>query len=172
MFRIPVETLAYWQRREADIGAPDAAALATVVGLANGKLPQDYIDFVKTYAFPLWEFSIPDSFDARFEHDGQTVVSEKAISHLWSDRALLEMTPNIWRDEPQNGLPMLPQNMFPVGGDPGQDLILVEMEPNCGRIWYWEYSTDAFGTGSNKILGLVADTFTDFINNLRMGSDA
>jgi hypothetical protein len=173
MFRIPVETLAYWQAREGDFKKATPEAVAGIMALGKGALPRDYLEFIATYGFPEWEYTVPDSFDARTEADGQITVDERAISHLWSFESLSEKTKNIWRkDNPQNGFPMLPDNMFPVGGTPGQDLVVVEMEPEKGRIWYWRFTNDAWGTPGNRTLGFVANSFTDFINNLRMGQDA
>ena len=169
MLKIPVETLVYWQSREGDFKKAPPDIVAAIAAMGHGRLPKDYLEFIAAYGFPEWEYTIPDSFDARTDEGGQVIVEARAISHLWPLDSLAAMTRNIWRDEPQNGYPMLPGNMFPIGGDPGQDLVLIEMEPDNGRIWYWRAVPDVWGTPGNRTLGFVADSFTDFINNLRMG---
>jgi hypothetical protein len=169
MIQVPIETLAYWQSREGEFKTASPEVVATVAKMGGGRLPADYLGFIANYGFVPWEYTVPDRFDAKVDDGGQTVVTERAVTHLWSHVALARMLENIWRDDPANGFPMLPTNMFPVAGTAGQDLILMELEPQNGRIWYWQFSNDAWGQPSNRVLGHVANSFTDFINGLRMG---
>jgi hypothetical protein len=169
MIRIPVETLAYWQSREGEFKVAPPDILAAVSLLGKGLLPQDYLSFIKTYGFVPWEYTIPDSFETRKDEGGQTIVRNRSISHLWSNKSIARMLENIWIDDTANGYPMLPTGVFPIGGTLGQDLILMELEPTNGRIWYWAFNNAAWGKPGNQTLEFVADSFTDFINNLRMG---
>jgi hypothetical protein len=169
MIRIPVETLAYWQSREGNFKKAPPETVAAVALLGGGLLPKDYLSFIGTYGFVPWEYTIPDSFDTRIDEGGQTIVQTRSISHLWSKAGMDRMLPNIWQDDPANGYPMLPRGVFPIGGTPGQDLILLEQEPQNGCIWYWRFNNAAWGKPGNQQLEFVADSFTDFINNLRMG---
>jgi hypothetical protein len=61
-----------------------------------------------------------------------------------------------------------PGTYFAIGGTPGQDQILMELSPTPGRIWFWPERKDAWGTGDNTELGFVADSFTAFIEGLRL----
>lgn len=167
MMRIPVQTLAYWQGDDSAAASP--ADLVEMDQLAKGKWTADFRAFIATYGFPQWDYAIPDTFDYRIEDAGQVTIHSAAITHLQPPRNLRRMVQNIWRVEPQNGFPMIPQNMMPFAGTAGQDMILMEMEPENGRIWYWPYTNASWGTPGNERLGFVADSFTDFINNLRMG---
>ena len=55
--------------------------------------------------------------------------------------------------------------MFPVGGNAGQDLILLDLRD--GSVWFLpEGREDPWGTGDNTELGYVAPKFSDFINGL------
>lgn len=116
--------------------------------------------------------TIPDRFEYRLNEGGQETVKEGSITHLWPVEMISRMMEFGRVDDPENGLPQYPENMFPIGGTAGQDMILLELSPQKGRIWYWPEREDAWGRGDNKTLGYVAGSFTDFINNLRMGSDA
>jgi hypothetical protein len=167
MLKIPVATLAYWQRRA--FAPATLEEVAAMNALAQGRFSADFLAFLKDYGFVLWEYTVPNTFDFLREENGQRIVSEAAITYVHDPNSLDRVMGSIWLDDAANGYPMLPNNMVPIGGTAGQDMILMEMTPDNGRIWYWEFSNDAWGTGSNRRLNFVANTFTDFINNLRMG---
>ncbi len=169
MMQIPVETLAYWQARQGDFDIAAPADVAAIQLLAQHPLPGDYLQFLANYGYVEWEYTIPDHFETRVDDNGQTTVQLRLISHVWSPDAIERMVKTIWLDDPANGYPMLPKGVFPVGGTPGQDLILLELEPQNGRIWYWRFNNAAWGQPGNQKLEFVADSFTAFINSLRMG---
>jgi hypothetical protein len=114
MFNIPLETLAYWQKR--DFQRAQASEIEAVNAIAGGQLPNDYKTFLANYGFVFWEYTVPDTFDYRIDDDGQVVVSDMSITYLHDAGSLNRLIPGIWRDEPQNGLPMIPRHVFPVGG--------------------------------------------------------
>jgi SMI1-KNR4 cell-wall len=167
MLKIPVETLSYWQRREFVPASP--AELAAMNVLAKGRLPPDFLKFLADYGFVLWEYTVPNAFFYSKEELGQRIVAEAAMTYLHDVNSLGRVLEHVWMDDAANGYPMIPTHVLPIGGTGGQDMILMEMEPKNGRIWYWPFSNDAWGTPGNRTLGFVADSFTDFINNLRMG---
>ena len=74
---------------------------------------------------------------------------------------------NVYEDSPEEGLPMIPRNVFPIANGYGQELVSIELEPSPGRIWYWPERQDPWGTGDNTQLGYAADDFYVFINGLR-----
>ena len=167
MLTIPVATLAYWQRRAFLPATPTEVVAMTA--LAKGRLPQDFLRFLANYGFVLWEYTVPDTFDYVLDEQGQRIVAEASISYLHDANSLGRVLENVWMDDAANGYPMIPQNVLPIGGTAGQDMILMEMEMENGRIWYWPFTNEAWGTPGNRTLGFVANSFTDFINNLRMG---
>lgn len=61
----------------------------------------------------------------------------------------------------------IPYNMFPIGYDPGGNLILISVEgPNYGKIYYWDHEQETEPADYSN-LTLIADSFDEFINNLK-----
>lgn len=166
--RIPPTTLEWWgsmgfePASEADIARVEAA-----LGLT---LPDDYKAFLKAHGFVEWDIDIPDSFDYRFGPDHQpTVKNDGCISHLWPAAHLERMAADVRTGAAGSPPLFYPNTHFPIGGTPGQDQILMELTPKQGRIWFWPEREDHWGQGDNTELGFVAETFTDFIEGLRLG---
>lgn len=166
--RIPPVTLKWWNSMGFE--AATAADIMRVEAALGQELPADYKAFVGEHGFVEWDIDIPDSFDYRLGPEHQpTIKNDGCISHLWPVRHLERMAAD-QRSEGQDGLPLLyPNTHFPIGGTPGQDQILLELTPKPGRIWFWPEREDPWGTGDNTELGFVAETFTAFIEGLRMG---
>ncbi|MCE2970100.1 MAG: SMI1/KNR4 family protein [Burkholderiales bacterium] len=71
-------------------------------------------------------------------------------------------------DFPEDGWPRFPSNYLKIANSAGQDAILLELGgDHLGRVWYWPENADAWGRGTNTMLGFVAENFYDFINRLR-----
>ena len=162
--RIPAATLEFWN----DLGIAPATAeeIAEVEALAGRSLPADYKGFLKDHGFVEWDMDIPDTFDYRLGTD-QPVVKSAYIAHLSNLAFLREFDKYGRADNPSQGLPQFPAEYFPIGGTPGQDKILLEL--GTGRIWYWPERADPWGTGDNTELGYVAESFTRFVEGLRLG---
>ncbi|NJN05155.1 MAG: SMI1/KNR4 family protein [Rhodobacteraceae bacterium] len=167
--KIPAATLAYWTTR----GFPPATPLeiAELEALAGQALPADLIGFLRTHGFVEWDIDIPDTFDYRLGQSGQTVVKSAYVGRMASLHSLRDFVRYGRAENPSLGLPQFPPTYWPVVRTPGQDVVLTELGPSAGRIWYWPERADPWGTGDNTELGFVADSFTAFIEGLRLGSD-
>lgn len=165
MFKIPERTAAFWAAKN----RPRASAsdIATIEELAGAKLPQSYVEFVTRYGFVIWNRDYPDTFDYSLSEEGVTEVYEGSIAFLNNVDRLEAMMDNVYEDSPEEGLPMIPRNVFPIANGYGQELVSIELEPSPGRIWYWPERQDPWGTGDNTQLGYAADDFYVFINGLR-----
>ncbi len=66
----------------------------------------------------------------------------------------------------------IPDNCIPIGADPGSNLILLSVKgSDRGKIYFWDHEMEA-DTDQGEIpdysnLTLIADSFDEFINNLK-----
>lgn len=140
---------------------------ARIEGLWQHPLPEAYKTFMETYGpvpFPdvgqsstsyvYKEGDFEQSFACQFT--GFVDFETLALNH----RYLLDDTDN------DTGGPFFPTNMLSFGGDPGQNKFLLELGTDTPRVWFWEDQPDAWGSGNNTRLGLVADNLVTFINTL------
>lgn len=169
MVRIPEETLAYWREGDCPLASDDD--IERIEALAGAPLSPDYTSFLRSHGFVLWDIDTPNSFDYSLKAGGGTVLREGSITHLETIQSLTRIMSYARDNDPSRGLPRWPANYFPVAGTAGYDAILMELSPQNGRIWFWPEREGSWGTGDNKALGRVADSFTAFIEDLRIGSD-
>ena len=168
MFEIPQETLAYWARR--GYQPATEAEIAEASAVWGAPPPDDYRDFLRQFGFVNWDVDTPDTFDYRIREGGNLVEREQSITHVQNLEGLRRMRKFGWSDEPDNGLPVAPEHMFPAAETAGHDLILLDL--NDGSVWFLpEGREDPWGTGDNTELGRVADSFTAFVNGLRLGEE-
>ena len=68
----------------------------------------------------------------------------------------------------------LPQNVFPIAYDSGGNLILISVKgPDRGKVYFWDHEMES-GEGEEpdySNLTLIADSFTEFIENLKDESE-
>lgn len=169
MFKLTPEML----RGFADEPRPRASAsdLAAMEAAIGQPLPKPYCEFVTAYGFVV--FGHDDQrrclFDCRFDLPGQTVVRRGDISFLHTAESALKawrmMTAGPVNDD--DSFPAFPTDYLPVGNSAGQSQVLLELGPRIGRIWFWRETEWRWGQEDNIALGLVADNFYDFINNLQ-----
>ncbi|WP_308915780.1 SMI1/KNR4 family protein [Jannaschia sp. LMIT008] len=164
---IPPETLEWWASM--DVPPATEKEVARVERAIGQPLPADYVRFLRQHGFVEWDIDTPDSFDYSVREEGQVVThTDGSISHLWDADHIERMAADV--RAPGGTPPLLyPNTHFPIGGTPDQDQILMELTPKAGRIWYWPERVDEWGSGDNTALGFVADDFTTFVENLRLG---
>ncbi len=64
----------------------------------------------------------------------------------------------------------IPLNMLPIAADPGGNIILLGIGGGeKGKVFFWNHEMEGLGTESSELCNLVfvANSFTDFINNLQ-----
>jgi hypothetical protein len=64
----------------------------------------------------------------------------------------------------------IPCNTLPIGIDPGGNLILLSVKgPDYGKVYYWDHNWEAEDgqVADYSNLTLIADSFEEFINNLK-----
>lgn len=165
--RIPGATLEYWNARAFPPATPEE--IDELVGLAGYQLPADLTGFLRSYGLVEWDIDIPDTFDYRLGGEGQSIVRSAFVGRMASLNSLRNHVRYGQAYNPSMGLPQYPANYWPIVRTPGQDVVLIELEPTLGRIWYWPEREDPWGTGDNTEPGFVADSFTAFIEGLRLG---
>ncbi len=165
--KIPAATLEFWA--EAGFSPATRDEVARVAELMGRTPPADYQEFLLSHGFVEWDIDIPDTFQWRLRGEGQDVVKSSSVTHLEPVRKMESYLRHGRVDDPSRGLPQFPAEFFPIAGTAGQDAILMELAPEHGRIWYWPEREDPWGTGDNTELGFVAESFTAFIEGLRLG---
>ena len=64
----------------------------------------------------------------------------------------------------------IPSNTFPIGKDPGGNLILISISgSDYGKIYFWDHNWEAEEGREPDYsnLTLIADSFDEFVNNLK-----
>ncbi len=165
MFQIPDDLLAYWQRKD----KPKATDqdIADLEAFMPGGVPAPYAEFIRTHGYVVFSMDFADSFDAAFTEGGQTVIRQGSVAYIMTAARAIAAHGLSTRESPGEGLPSFPPNYLPVGGDAGRALVLLEMTPEPGRVWYWPDRDEPWGETGNTALGLVANDFYGFINGLR-----
>ncbi len=174
MFKIPQVMLDYWTRTaEPKATAADIATIEVAVG---AKLSAPYVEFVTQFGFVLFtsvrgmrnEFDYALRYPDRMEVRRGNIVA--MVDPPWMVNAYERATKI---DCPEDGLPMYPSNYLSVGFTADQSRVLLELAgDHPGRVWYWPENDDAWGRGTNTMLGFVAENFYDFINRLRPWEEA
>ena len=144
----------------------DIAMLEASIGTA---LPASYVEFVIQCGFVTFGDDVDRTclFSYAVEKGGQREIREYEISFLYPPPRALK----VWRnmtdasDPDDQTSPSIPPGYFPIGGDPGQGALLIDLA--TGRIRYWRESEWRWGMYDNTQLGVVSDTFEEFINGLR-----
>jgi SMI1 / KNR4 family (SUKH-1) len=167
MFNVTPEVEQSW----ADADRPKATAsdIAQIEGALGTRLPADYIEFVTRYGFVI--FGDDDQRTCVFRYTlqgtGQRELHQHEIAFLYESPRVLK----VWRNMGDTGQasggspPMLPPGVFPIGSDPGQGLILLELA--TGKVLFWRENDAPWGEGGNTRLGEVSESFATFINGLQ-----
>ncbi|MEM9970259.1 MAG: SMI1/KNR4 family protein [Pseudomonadota bacterium] len=164
-FNIPPDLAAYWRQKDKPKATDrDVEVLRTAF---DGELPRPYEAFLRTYGYVVFSMDFADSFSAIFDEGKGAVTQQGSIAYVMAPEHVLTACELATRVSHAEGLPAFPPNFVPVGGDTGRSLILLEREPEPGRVWYWPDRDLAWGEVGNTALGYVASDFYEFINGLR-----
>lgn len=155
------------------MGKPKAtpADIAGLEAALNAGLPKGYVDFVSKFGFVIFgrDEERRCLFSYAVEHEGNRVLREAGLSYLFRPERVLTahriMTTT--EDPGDESRPQLPPGYVPIGSDPGQGTLLLEIGEVPGRIWFQPETEWRWGMGDNTQLGFVAEDFEAFINGLR-----
>jgi hypothetical protein len=174
MFNLPQVMLDYWTRKS----KPKAttADIAVVEAAIGAELALPYVEFVTQFGFVLFS-SVPgmrNEFDYALRYPDRMEVQSGDIAYMLDPQMLVRAYNHDTKlDVPEEGLPCYPPDYLVVAGSAGQDSVLLQIHgDHPGRVWYWPENEDAWGRGTNTVLGFVAENFYDFINRLRPWEDA
>jgi hypothetical protein len=168
MFVIPEVMTSHWAQR----GRPKATAsdIAMIEAAVGAKLAAPYVEFVRQFGFVVFD-DIPgmrDHFDYAVRYPDRMEVHTGNIGFMFTPVQVIKSYEGNKLDFPEDGWPRFPSNYLKIANSAGQDAILLELGgDHLGRVWYWPENADAWGRGTNTMLGFVAENFYDFINRLR-----
>jgi hypothetical protein len=174
MFNISQVTLDYWTKTsEPKATAADIAMIEAAIG---AKLALPYVEFVTQFGFVLFT-RVPGMrriFDYALHYPDRMEVRIGNVAYLEEPQRLIAAYARVTKvDSPGDALPQFPPDYLPVGGTADQSSVLLQIfGDHPGRVWYWPENEDAWGRGTNTVLGFVAENFYDFINRLRPWEDA
>ena len=165
MFEITPEMQAEWDLN----GDPKATDedIARLEAHIGAELPSEYAEFIRTYGFVAFSMDMNDGFDAAYEEGTGTVTRRGSIAYLMDPDRIVLTHRTAAREAPDEGYPMFPANFLPVAGDVGEGLVLLELSPKSGQVWYWPQRDARWGEPGNTSLGFVAVNFEAFINGLK-----
>jgi hypothetical protein len=169
MFKIPEAMQKYW----AEQGKPKATVqdIARIETAIQAPLARPYVEFVTQFGFVVFN-DVPGMrrfFDYTASFPDRQEIREGDIAFLFNPEKLIRAygIATTARSEDDEERPFFPPNYLPVGNDLGQGLILLELGPQSGQVWYWPEREWAWGREDNTWLGFVAADFYGFVNGLR-----
>lgn len=164
MFDIPSDVLDTWQAGSRPKASD--ADLERIDLIAGSPMPDDYKDFVATHGFV--EFgndpTMIDVFRYAVEQRDGVVEREDSIAVLYSAALVEDVTTRLRNAEPGDSLPILPPGLIVIGANADGESNLV-LEPETGRVYFIPEVEEE--DASDMVIGLVAESFTDFINGLK-----
>lgn len=158
--------MAFWKRLGTVPATEDDVARITALSL--GSLPRDYVEFLRTYGFVRWMLTVPDRFVYHHSAADVETTGTGSVGHLETPDSIARAMSHAWESQPELGLPRWPRGVMPIAGNAGPGQVLMDLETGAGAIRYWVPSQEIWGTGTNIALATVADTFTDFVQKLRL----
>jgi SMI1-KNR4 cell-wall len=122
------------------------------------KLPKDYRNFLLNYDGNVPKrniFSMKDASNASVVHNFFYLVPDRHLNLLINSVAYSDRVPS---------------NMLVIGDDPcGNKILLSVKMADRGKVYFWDHEREA-GEGEKpdySNLTLIADSFEEFINNLK-----
>jgi len=168
MFEIPRTVADAWAAKGFSKAAPEG--LSRLRAIFGADLPKTYEAFLTEYGFV--EFGHDPEGWSHFVYRRATaagvVSTATAVASLHDPETIEQILHYITMDDPGNGSPRIPSGVIPVASDAeGEAQVLLEVA--TGRVLYLPKTFEAWGTGGNTWLGLIADDFASFVNGLRPG---
>ncbi|AZZ95517.1 SMI1/KNR4 family protein [Hahella sp. KA22] len=120
------------------------------------KFPLQYLDYLKEYNGGHPE---PDGFLFKDESDGSIV--DRFFGVDVEEHSDLEHYFSVYRTR-------IPNYMFPIGRDPGGNLILIGvLGDKVGKIYFWDHEEEADGFPPDMSnIHFLADDLDEFLNGL------
>lgn len=127
----------------------------------NFKFPKDYRDFLLEYNGGITKNTV-----FLFKNDPE---DGSILDRLFGFTPAKNQNILIYFRNYQN---RIPNNTFPIGYDPGGNLVLLSVKgPDRGKVYFWDHEREADSSQGEKPsydnLTLIADSFDEFINNLK-----
>ena len=170
MFNIPRETLDEW----AGDNWPKAtkADIDLIENYLGSALPPPYIEFISTYGFVEFPDEL-DGFTYTLDYGGQKVQRASGIAYMRRSDLVIKAhsIATAAAQDPDDDVPKFPAHFLPIGQDPGQSEVLLELGEHGGRVWFWEFDEHQWGQPGNDALGFVANDLYEFINGLQPYDD-
>jgi len=160
LFSPPPETLAYWKQRPATPAtAADIAMLEARLGL---KAPPSYVEFMTTYGNVEFDDEINSRFEYVYESGGQLERRSQLIAFIKSPQKAIRYWEGLQSDQRVS----IPAHLLPFGMDYGQGELLIEFGQPTGRVYYWDFDTQNWDSGTTRI-AFVANDLVEFIDTLK-----
>ncbi|WP_010302603.1 SMI1/KNR4 family protein [Candidatus Odyssella thessalonicensis] len=143
------------------LGPMDQRLLEALEEVWRCSLPKPYRDFILKHNGGLPQ---PCRFYFKeLKDNGSYVDFLFGIRRGFNENLLMNI--ELYRDR-------VPNNMIPIGDDPGGNLILISLKgPDRGKVYFWDHEMEADSAQGEvpdySNLTLIADSFDEFINNLR-----
>lgn len=177
IFQLEIVTMAVTlQPHESPANEKQLLQMETLIG---AKLPQDYREFLlkNNGATPKTDENEFDYVGFPIEWSGQSWADRYRAAMLDALYSLDRNAPLPWWDayEDFSKSQRIPHDTIPIGLDPGSNQILLGISgANRGKVFFWAMDQapiddDAQATHDN--VGLIANSFNEFVKNLRPWKD-
>jgi hypothetical protein len=143
----------------------DIALIRTIPPLP---VPESYIEFITRFGYPqLDPLDDPSEFTYEYREPELTMAFTDGVSAFMPADMIKRYYHGLVVAE-DDDLPKFPAFMLPICVNAGQSHVLLECGGEKDRVWFWEFQGDAWGKGNNVRLGLVADSFQAFLDELHV----
>lgn len=169
MLTLPPLLLAVTQREPFEKATEaDVALIRRITPL---EVPESYIEFITRFGYlSLDPLDDPCEFEYEYrEPELAMTFSDSVKSFMHAEKVSAYYNGLVVEED--DDLPKFPPFMLPICSNPGQSHVLLECGGESDRVWFWEFQGDAWGEGNNVRLGVVAQTFQEFLNKLRVPVD-
>ena len=147
------------------------ADVALIRGILPLEVPESYLEFITRFGYVTFDpLDDPCEFDYEYRELELAVAYPDSITAFMHAKKVKAYYHGLVMEE-DDDLPKFPPFMLPICFNPGQSHVLLECGGERDRVWFWEFQGDAWGKGNNVRLGFVAQTFQEFLNELRVPVD-
>lgn len=135
----------------------DQSALEVFESFAGYTLPREYAEYLKTNA---GETPNPSAFEVPDEGDTSVQYFFPLVSKTKTDTLAYKL---------KNYTGRVPEEMLPIGADPGGNLILLRIKgPKRGAVFFWDHELEADDEEQPYYDNIkpLADSFPEFLASL------
>jgi hypothetical protein len=131
---------------------------------AGGRLPDSYKQFCLSYGDIGFQALGWSQVDVAFDMGSSTVHRWGSLFHVGPARFVFDAIKTYAGDSLyyEDVGPRIPPGMLPIGRIMMKTtglLLMKTSEPRFGSIWAWERVEETWGTGDNRFLGFLCETF-------------